>query len=1396
MNLEQFSFLHCSDEILKKFDLKVKDKRELVQLINESIFRKCAKTSKDKFDVLELRDKVLKLIRYELGAATSNSGGGSEGVQEDKDNVSGGDDVLIGTCEDMCPEKERYSREVLSLCNYYEMRHGTSTIIGGSQEESSSVDHRLMIKEYSRSSADQDLPLSNEMRPLRVLYETMVYLMKEIIVEIADADYECNTPSGTFNAGDWYDFVWNRTRSIRKDIIQQRLLLAGGAQQMADNKADDFVSSGLAGVLIIEQCARFHIMCAYRLCEMNSQVFDFKINEENLKNCFQSLRQYYETTCTTSSEGSVGEFVGAVRLKPSPNEAEFRAYIILLNLNESNILIEIQRWPRHIRHSRPVRFALSVYFAFNAKNYIKFFRLVESNQCDYLQACIAHRYFYMMRSHAFRAIFNSFRENKERAFPLSKLTDMLGFDASGFDASGIDVLDYCDQYALEIDANSNVIMRSTLSFDCFKLTRTSEEKLKFSRCPRLVDSKFMPMRDLPSAEFVRTASNASERVVQVISGFYEPTSVSKNLFTRFARNTNYRLSTSFNEDGYYSSDEIIQLLAVYKLHHSQSNVQLNPTLAVPSSNLSHNIKNKLLMIKKNKSAATKTSSAISTSSKDKSIAKLTSVKKHVATAAAASAESAKSSTTALLKRADSLKKRAALMKHTKPSTELASAAIENKRQSSKSEPENDESQKEPTTKQSSSLFKQSNTESFLSQTKSNIFARFPISSSRLESGTTTSTTTLPITTTGATSGSLFENSTSSKFSANPFQIIQQQQQNSGFSSSNQFSSLFGKNKETTTGPVQQLESIFKAPSFGSAVSQKPQSLFQSTESTSKLSVSGSLFGAASSNTSSKNFFEGLVKRQEPQNEQSQQQQLEKQANDQIYDSIFQSLFLELIRDLAREFFFICKQAAEEQVERLLDETVRYMIERQLYDEINTTLFQKRAKQEKEQRERLIDSIAEETYADLLKKIIREQLVDEARCIKELLNERTTIVYDELLCAVFQREFQLLLTQIANELRDELRAKSHEQLLERLAEAVYFYDTNSLGELVDELQTGYGGDRAESLHQRQQLASPSSAASSQLMSPSICSSNMSLPYATYSHLQSAQHHNHHNQHNRDRYYSSLFMQDLTSALHECVYESTRLMLNVNRELYYELMQAIELNEKKYMLRKWRLKLSLKLLSAAQRRAVLHKQQQQQPLPPILSASIESNSDKHQKMQLLAFMSSYGDYLLTNLRRMISLPLFLSQIELDNDQAVDDVSYWSSSYRIVHCEEFQSHLAWNTNLSYMRHIYEILFRNYFDIIHNRDKQVLIPPPINVNSTLNMKLWTPSVEQTHVELAYDNELLVKILIMMPRLNNDSKSESSDLEAIKRWLLSRFFRFDAKRSYSYETQHIESICMSTMSE
>ena len=76
-----------------------------------------------------------------------------------------------------------------------------------SEDNYAELDPLKAVKEYSRSSADQEEPLPHELRPAPVLKLTMDYLIRNIItLELA-------------RRSDWFDFLWNRTRAIRKVIL-------------------------------------------------------------------------------------------------------------------------------------------------------------------------------------------------------------------------------------------------------------------------------------------------------------------------------------------------------------------------------------------------------------------------------------------------------------------------------------------------------------------------------------------------------------------------------------------------------------------------------------------------------------------------------------------------------------------------------------------------------------------------------------------------------------------------------------------------------------------------------------------------------------------------------------------------------------------------------------------------------------------------------------------------------------------------------------------------------------------------------------------------------------------------------------------------------------------------
>ncbi|XP_040297774.1 germinal-center associated nuclear protein [Bufo bufo] len=341
-----------------------------------------AETSEEKYRLLDQRDKILRQARVKR-----------TGLDQAK--------TFVGTCPDMCPEKERYMRDTRNQLSIYEFLPGTDKL-----------DHAAAIKEYSRSSADQEEPLPHELRPVPVLCMTMDYLVNHIM------------HLGEDNYRDWYDFVWNRTRGIRKDITQQHL-------------CDPLTVS------LMEKCMRFHIHCAYQLCEEPMSSFDPRINNENLTKCLQSLKEMYQDLQN--------------RGETYPCEPEFRGYSVLLNLNKGDILREVQQFPESVRNSEEVKFAVQVFAALNSTNFVRFFRLVRS--ASYLSSCILHCFFPQIRRDALRALNVAYTISYQRPslFPLENIVSLLFFQDAG------EATDFLTAYGLSVSEGLVELNRAAIT---------------------------------------------------------------------------------------------------------------------------------------------------------------------------------------------------------------------------------------------------------------------------------------------------------------------------------------------------------------------------------------------------------------------------------------------------------------------------------------------------------------------------------------------------------------------------------------------------------------------------------------------------------------------------------------------------------------------------------------------------------------------------------------------------------------------------------------------------------------------------------------------------------------------------------------------------------------------
>jgi len=352
----------------------------------QNIIHQVALTAEDKYKVLEARDRLMRLKRVKPSSLATAK-------------------VTSGMCPDMCPEKERLMRESQRQVASYEQLEGNEY----------RINHATAVKQYSRSSADQEEPMPHELRPVRSLKMTMSYLLHEL-VDLCEQE-------GT-NLAEWYHFLWDRTRGIRKDITQQELCCKESVE-------------------LIEQCARFHIVCSERLCAEGASVFDKKINSENLTKCLQTLKYMYHDL--------------RVRGVTCENEPEFRAYVVLLNLNNGNFLYDLQQLPTSVQNSPEVQFAIKVYFSLDSNNYYKFFKLVRKT--TYLNACILLRYFNQVRLKALSIMVKAYCRSTSTAFPLYELIDILGFEDEN------EAIYFCEQTGLNLSNDETSILLNRQSFN-------------------------------------------------------------------------------------------------------------------------------------------------------------------------------------------------------------------------------------------------------------------------------------------------------------------------------------------------------------------------------------------------------------------------------------------------------------------------------------------------------------------------------------------------------------------------------------------------------------------------------------------------------------------------------------------------------------------------------------------------------------------------------------------------------------------------------------------------------------------------------------------------------------------------------------------------------------------
>lgn len=139
-----------------------------------------------------------------------------------------------------------------------------------------------------------------------------------------------------------------------------------------------------------------------------------------------------------------------------PNEPEFRAYVVLLNLHDSNFLWEVKQLREDIQQSPEIQFAIKVYLAIESNNYVKFFSLVRST--TYMNACILLRYFTQVRVKAMHIMFKAYAPRNPVYMSISNLTYLFAFEDAEQCAQ------FLEYYGLTVDRDDDRVLLDRNSF--------------------------------------------------------------------------------------------------------------------------------------------------------------------------------------------------------------------------------------------------------------------------------------------------------------------------------------------------------------------------------------------------------------------------------------------------------------------------------------------------------------------------------------------------------------------------------------------------------------------------------------------------------------------------------------------------------------------------------------------------------------------------------------------------------------------------------------------------------------------------------------------------------------------------------------------------------------------
>lgn len=248
---------------------------------------------------------------------------------------------IRGTCQLMCPEKERRMREREGLLHKFEVEQNQGV------KRRPKADPSKIVKCFSRPAAGQIMTDPEQLRPAPVLLSTIKYLFTKI---------------ATRSDIDWivvYDFIFDRLRAVRQDIVIQRI---GPSESIP----------------LFEPIVRFLVYAGQRLCERNISEYDPKINSQHLTECIKHLLVLYDEVergygKRADSQADSGKQKSAM----SDHREEMEALYILIHIGDVEALHRALSLPPQLREAKDIQLAIKISLAWYLRNYVRVCNLIQ-----------------------------------------------------------------------------------------------------------------------------------------------------------------------------------------------------------------------------------------------------------------------------------------------------------------------------------------------------------------------------------------------------------------------------------------------------------------------------------------------------------------------------------------------------------------------------------------------------------------------------------------------------------------------------------------------------------------------------------------------------------------------------------------------------------------------------------------------------------------------------------------------------------------------------------------------------------------------------------------------------------------------------------------------------------